>query len=418
MLHEPVPEATRPRLLGVFAHPDDETFCAGGTLAAYTERGAEAMVLSATRGQAGQIRDAAQATRRTLAQVREQELRAACAALGVEHVACLDYTDGTLEDQEDRLRAEVLRLIQRFRPDVVVTFGDDGAYGHPDHVAISRVTTDAFLDAVARPDLASARLYHSHFPRSRLLMGERLSKWLVEMNARFKGTGDFAQALSLFAQESTTMGYANDFVEVSWFPPRFTIVEQGEPASCLYLILSGEADVVQEQEDGTLHQLSRLGPGEFFGELGVAYGTVRSASVIAVDAVTCLVLSPSAPTPFAGRGSDARLTGVPLDTTGGDVGATATTVIDVSRQVTRKVAAIAAHRTQFPIDPGMFPASMLQEMFGTEYFVRIHPGREPETDMLGEDFDLRQGVSPRRQSPRVGPERSARSGVPSRRSAT
>ncbi|MDP8927342.1 MAG: hypothetical protein M3O70_01880, partial [Actinomycetota bacterium] len=59
---------------------------------------------------------------------------------------------------------------------------------------------------------------------------------------------------------------------------------------------------------------------------------------------------------------------------------------------------------------GMFPASMLQEMFGTEYFVRIHPGREPETDVLGEDFHLRQGVS-RSQSPPVGPERSARSGV-------
>ncbi len=83
-------EIRRPRLLGVFAHPDDETFCAGGTLATYTERGAEAMVISATRGQAGQIRDAAQATRRTLAQIREQELRAACAVLGVEHVECFD----------------------------------------------------------------------------------------------------------------------------------------------------------------------------------------------------------------------------------------------------------------------------------------------------------------------------------------
>ncbi len=372
----------RPRLLGVFAHPDDETFCAGGTLATYAERGAEAMVVSATRGQAGQIRDAAKATRRTLGQVREQELHAACAVLGVEHVACLDYPDGTLEGQDRGLRAEIFELIERFRPDVVVTFGDDGAYGHPDHVAISRVTTDSFVEAAARLDLNAARLYHSHFPRSRLLLGERLARWLVEMNARFKGTGSFAQALSLFAQESTTMGYANDFVDVSWFPPRFTIVEQGEPASCLYLILSGEVDVVQEQENGSQHQLSRLGPGEFFGELGVAHGTERSANVIAVDAVTCLLLSPSAPTQFAGRGREARFTGVAVDGAGGVARSTATTVIDVSHQVQRKVAAIAAHRTQFPIDPRMFPPSMLRDMFGKEHFVRVHPPFEPETEML------------------------------------
>jgi len=67
----------RPRLLGVFAHPDDETFCAGGTLAKYVAAGWEVMVISATRGQAGQIRDPLAATRRTLGQVREREFYAA-----------------------------------------------------------------------------------------------------------------------------------------------------------------------------------------------------------------------------------------------------------------------------------------------------------------------------------------------------
>jgi LmbE family N-acetylglucosaminyl deacetylase len=78
------------RILGVFAHPDDEVFVAGGTLAKYAARGAQAMVLSATRGQAGQIRDASAATRHTLGAVREQELRRACAILGVQQVGCLD----------------------------------------------------------------------------------------------------------------------------------------------------------------------------------------------------------------------------------------------------------------------------------------------------------------------------------------
>jgi LmbE family N-acetylglucosaminyl deacetylase len=70
--------STQPRILGVFAHPDHEVFVAGGTLAKYAAAGAEIMVVSATKGQAGQIRDASIATRRTLSAVREQELHRSC----------------------------------------------------------------------------------------------------------------------------------------------------------------------------------------------------------------------------------------------------------------------------------------------------------------------------------------------------
>ena len=90
----------RARLLGVFAHPDDETFCAGGTFARYAADGAEIMVVSATRGQADRIRDARLATRRTIAAVREAELRLACERLGVAHVRCWDYLDGALADAD------------------------------------------------------------------------------------------------------------------------------------------------------------------------------------------------------------------------------------------------------------------------------------------------------------------------------
>src|SRR5690242_17464287 len=92
-----------PRILGVFAHPDDESFCAGGTFAKYAAAGAEIMVVSATRGDAGQIRDARAATRRTLGQAREQELHMACAQLGIQHVICFDYGDGTLKDVEPEI---------------------------------------------------------------------------------------------------------------------------------------------------------------------------------------------------------------------------------------------------------------------------------------------------------------------------
>ena len=126
------------RLLGVFAHPDDESFCAGGTFARSVAQGAEVMVVSATRGEAGQIRSAGTATRQTLARVREQELQRACQRLGIQYARCLDYADGTLKDVDQQvLIRDVVELIRSFRPDVVITFGADGGYGQSDHIAIS-----------------------------------------------------------------------------------------------------------------------------------------------------------------------------------------------------------------------------------------------------------------------------------------
>jgi LmbE family N-acetylglucosaminyl deacetylase len=118
-------EIPRPaRLLGVFAHPDDEIFCAGGTFAKYARAGAVTMVVSATRGEAGQIRDAAAATRRTLGTVREAELRQAGVTLGVTSTRCLSYKDGGLQDVDPSvLSSELAVLISTFQPDAAVTFG-------------------------------------------------------------------------------------------------------------------------------------------------------------------------------------------------------------------------------------------------------------------------------------------------------
>src|SRR5215472_18137342 len=129
------------RLLGVFAHPDDEVFCAGGTMARAAQAGAEVMIVSATRGERGQIRDPAAATRATLGAVRAGELRAAAAELGVQHVQVLAYPDGTLPDHRSSLCAAITDIVRQFNPDAVITFGADGGYGHPDHVAISELTT-------------------------------------------------------------------------------------------------------------------------------------------------------------------------------------------------------------------------------------------------------------------------------------
>src|SRR5260370_8657875 len=93
------------RILGVFAHPDDETFCAGATIANYAASGAEVMVMSATRGEAGQIRSAGVATRRTLGRVRQQEFHLACQHLRVQHPVCLDNGDGSAPDLDPTLLA-------------------------------------------------------------------------------------------------------------------------------------------------------------------------------------------------------------------------------------------------------------------------------------------------------------------------
>ena len=298
------------RILGVFAHPDDESFCAGGTLARYVASGAEVMVVSATRGEAGQIRSAGVATRRTLGQVREQELYLACQRLGVQHTVCLDYGDGMLQEvDQDVLIVEIIEIIRSFRPDVVITFGPDGGYGHPDHIAISAATTAACVRSGeghhSPPQLAAglaphrpAQLFYSHFPHKRQLLLEQLAHWLVQSGTRFQGTSEFAYALLLLCEEATLLHYSCDHFDITWYPAGFSIVEQGEQANSLYLLLSGTAQVIREGGDGTQQVLAQLKPGAFFGEEGLAYRQARNAHVIAEQNVTCLALSPEAPTAF------------------------------------------------------------------------------------------------------------------------
>jgi LmbE family N-acetylglucosaminyl deacetylase len=330
--------------------------------------------------------------------VREREFYAACEQLGVRHARVLDYMDGTLQDvNPHELTGAVVQLIRAFRPDVVITFGPDGAYGHPDHIAIGAATTRAFEQAGSRrrfpEQLAAGRrphhpaqLYHSYFPHSRLLLRDHLAHWLAASATRFQGTTDFIRALPLFAVEATTLRHASDHVDVEWFPSGSHIVEQNEPGASLYLILSGRADVIQESADGTRRTLARLGPGEFFGELSIVHQRPRIAHVVAVDDVTCLVLAPGAPSAFAGRGADAR----PLEASTADSmmveeqAAGALVRVDVSDYVGQKIAAVAAHRTQYPIAPDMLPLPLLQELFGQEYFVRVHPSQAAEkSDWLG-----------------------------------
>ncbi len=380
------PFSNQQKLLAVFAHPDDEVFCAGGTLAQAAAMGMETMVVSATRGEAGQIQDNNIATRATLGEVRESELYRSTQQLDVDHTICLDYGDGRLAHSPlEPLIEEITRIIRQFKPDSVITFGPDGAYGHPDHVVISAVTTEAVKvagNAWAFPQHlaeglvphAPEQLYYSYFPRQEQLLMEQLAHWLVKGNGRYPTTTAFAQAVSLFAQEATMLGYVNDHVETSWFPAGFSIIEQDETADKLYLILSGQAHIQQQTDDGSTKLLARIGAGQFFGETGVAQQQPRNAHVVAHSDVTCLVFSSEAPSNFSGRGEGIQqdnLLGKHLSQTAQAVplGIISHNVIDY---VSQKVASLAAHRTQFAFDSAMLPQSILEKLFGEEYFVPVH----------------------------------------------
>jgi LmbE family N-acetylglucosaminyl deacetylase len=356
------------RAIGIFAHPDDEVFCAGGTFRQWSDGGTHVTVVSATRGDAGQIRDAEVATRRTLGAVRERELRAACEALGVHDVRVLDHADGHVSEIDpDCLTEELASIINEAEPDAVVTFGEDGAYGHPDHIAIGEATRRA-VDLLAVRGMR-IELLRSHFPRRGMSIARRLADWLTSSEQRTLPATSYGLALSLFAEESATMRFASDDVRIAWFPPKTAIVEQGEPATSLCLILSGSVDVIEELE-GVHRRLRQLGEGDFFGELGISRGHARSATVVAASNVTCLVLSPDAPSQFAGRGSSARSEATPAGGTDGHTELDVVT-IDVEDQLDAKLAALTAHRSQYPVDPGIFPRHMLLEMYGKEHFVRM-----------------------------------------------
>lgn len=355
----------RPRLMGVFAHPDDEIFCAGGTLARWAEAGCETLVLSATRGEAGQIQDGRAATRATLGAVREGELRAACALLGVRRVECLDYPDGGLAQADGAtLAAVVAARIAAFAPDVVITFGPDGATGHPDHIAISAATTRA-CSQIARATGRAPRLVYSAFPRQGCALHRQLGDWLEGRDQPFIAPASAVRALALLADEAVELGYASDAIATRWYPSGVAIVEQGEAAESLHLIISGHAEAVYEEADGTRRVVGGLGPGHFFGAEALTRRQPQEASLIATETVTCLVLAAAQPTPFDGRGPDAWIRGATQSPACLESGLAH---LDVAPWLDQKIAALAAHRTQFALEPEAFPSDWLADWLGQEYF--------------------------------------------------
>ncbi len=164
-----------PALLAIFAHPDDETFRCGGTLALLARQGVRVHVLTATRGEAGSCGEPPLCRPDELPLVRERELRCACAALGIEPPILLGYHDGTLAhvDEEEGV-ARVMPAVRTLRPQAILTWPAHGLSGHPDHVAVSRWAWLAFEQAAVLGDGAPTALYYLALPRS-LALAVRLA---------------------------------------------------------------------------------------------------------------------------------------------------------------------------------------------------------------------------------------------------
>ena len=189
-------------LMAVHAHPDDEAIGTGGTLARYAAEGVQTVLVTCTDGAVGEIVDPTVATPENLVEVRAEELRAACALLDVTALHCLGYRDsgmmGTPENDDPRCfwRADLdeatrrlVALIRQHRPQVLVTYDENGFYGHPDHIQTNRVTVAAF-HAAGDParyseqglaPWAPSKLYYTAVPISRMLeFGRRLRELNIE----------------------------------------------------------------------------------------------------------------------------------------------------------------------------------------------------------------------------------------------
>jgi LmbE family N-acetylglucosaminyl deacetylase len=137
------------KLMCILAHPDDESLGTGGILAKYAAEGVETYLVTATRGERGWYgKKEDYPGAEELGKIREAELRAAAKVLGIRSVDFLNYIDGELDQAHPtEVIAKIVEHLRHVKPDVVVTFGPDGAYGHPDHIAISQLTTAALVAA-------------------------------------------------------------------------------------------------------------------------------------------------------------------------------------------------------------------------------------------------------------------------------
>jgi len=229
-----------PGLLAFHAHPDDESLSMGGTLARYAAAGEQVVVVAATRGEVGEIlnHDDPESLRESLGDIREAETRAACAILAVTAVEWLGYRDSGMagsaenEDPGAFCRAgfmeavgRLVRLVRRYRPEVMTAYDAFGGYGHPDHIQVHRVGTAAFFGAadVGRFPLEEgeepwqpSKLYWVTWPRERTRQRRRLAAEAGEIPA---------EEAEIEPDTGTMEEHISTFVDVApWFDQKWAAI--------------------------------------------------------------------------------------------------------------------------------------------------------------------------------------------------
>jgi N-acetyl-1-D-myo-inositol-2-amino-2-deoxy-alpha-D-glucopyranoside deacetylase len=197
-------------ILAVLAHPDDESFGMGGTLALYASRGVDVHLVCATRGEVGDVAPELLQGFHSVAERRESELRCAAGILGLKAVHFLDYRDsgmpGSPDNQHpqalaaqplDEVAENVVCYIRDLKPQVVLTFDPIGGYHHPDHIAIQRATVRAFEQS-ANPAFAPEslpvhqpeRLYFHTMPHGFMKLAVKLLPLFGRDPHKFGTNGD------------------------------------------------------------------------------------------------------------------------------------------------------------------------------------------------------------------------------------
>lgn len=198
-------------IMAVHAHPDDEVVFTGGTLAVYHDQGVTTVLVTATGGEEGEIHDPdldPEEARPHLGDIRREELRRAVRILEIDHLELLNYRDSGMAGTEanghsanfhnaerEEAARKLVALVRRYRPQVLITYDENGAYGHPDHIMCNIITREAYEkagDPAFAPELgepwAPLKLYYTHWPEDRMeqarqMFKERGLKWFWDDEA-------------------------------------------------------------------------------------------------------------------------------------------------------------------------------------------------------------------------------------------
>jgi len=197
-------------LLAVLAHPDDESFGMGGTLALYASRGVDVHLVCATRGEVGEVPPELLKGFESIAKLRESELRCAAGILGLADVHFLGFRDSGMPGSPDNIHpqalaaqpldevaAKVVRIVRELKPQVVLTFDPIGGYRHPDHIAIQRATVRAIeqagnpdFDTESLPAHSPERLYFHKMPNGLMKFAVKVLPLIGKDPHKFGSNGD------------------------------------------------------------------------------------------------------------------------------------------------------------------------------------------------------------------------------------